>query len=163
MTQVTWILVADRCRAKLLHVLPEGQGPYPTLACWSHEAGRIQPRERDAEEPGRIIHPAGYASAVEPHEDRVHVEARRFSKELVNHLEQCRQEHRFDRLVVIVPPGFLGVLRESWTPSLHSMIVGELNLDLTGLAEADLQKRLQSLAVSEISQTSAHESMLRGR
>lgn len=145
MNQVTWILVADRSRAKLLHVLPEGQGPYPTLACWSHEAGRIQPRERDAEEPGRIIHPAGYASAVEPHEDRDHVEARRFAKELVGHLEHSRQERRFDRLFVIAPPGFLGVLRDAWTPSLHAMIVREWNHDLAGLTEAALQRRLEEL------------------
>ena len=155
MSPVTWILVADRSRAKLLHVLPDGKVPYPTLGCWIHEAGRLQPRERDAEEPGRVIHPAGYASAVEPHEDRDHVEARRFAKELVNHLEHLRQEHRFDRFVVIAPPGFLGVLRESWTPSLHSMIIRELNLDLSGLPETELQKRLESLDIGDISSTSS--------
>ncbi len=151
MPQVTWILVADRCRAKLLHILPEGQGPYPTLACWSHEAGRLQPRERDADEPGRIIHPAGYASAVEPHEDRDHVEARRFAKELVNHLEHSRQERRFDRLLVIAPPGFLGVLRDAWTPSLQAMIEHEWNYDLAGLTDAALQRRLEGLAVTTAS------------
>ncbi len=154
MPPVTWILVADRCRAKLLHALPDGQGPYPTLGCWSHEAGRLQPRERDAEEPGRVIHPAGYASAVEPHEDRDHVEARRFAKELVDHLEHSRQERRLDRLLVIAPPGFLGVLRDAWTPSLHAMIDREWNLDLSGLSEADLQRRLESLNLADISQTS---------
>ena len=149
MAKVTWILVADRSRAKLLHQLSGGQGPYPTLSCWSHEAGRLQPWERDAEEPGRIIHPAGYASAVEPHEDRDHVEARRFAKELVDHLELSRQEHRFDRLLVIAPPKFLGVLRQSWTPSLEAMIDGEWNEDLAGFSEADLQRRLEALETTE--------------
>lgn len=145
MPPVTWILVADRSRAKLFHALPDGQSPYPTLGCWSHAAGRLQPRDRDSDEPGRVVHPAGYVSAVEPHEDRDHVEARRFSKELVSHLESLRQEHRFDQFVVIAPPGFLGVLRDSWTPSLRSMIARELNLDLSGLPDSELQKRLESL------------------
>lgn len=148
MSAVDWILVADRSKAKLLHVLPEGQGPFPTLACFIHDESRLQPRERDSQEPSRVIHPAGYASALEPHEDREHVEARRFAAELADHLERCRQEGRFDQLTVIAPPKFLGVLRSAWTPSLRSMIHAELDQDLMTLSEAELQQRLDKLTAS---------------
>lgn len=148
MTAVDWILIADRSKAKLLHVLPTGHRPFPTLACFAHSESRLQPRERDSQEPSRVIHPAGYASALEPHEDREHVEARRFAAELADYLERSRQEGRFDRLTVIAPPKFLGVLRVAWTPSLRSMIQAEFDQDLTPLPEAELQLRLDQLTAA---------------
>lgn len=145
MSTIHWILIADRSKAKLVHALPDGQGPFPTLQCFVHEAGRLQPRERDSDEPSRVVHPAGYVSALEPHEDRDHVEATRFAAELVAHLERSRQEGRFDQLTVIAPPRFLGVLRDTWTPSLRKMIHLELHHDLMSLTAAELQKRLDEL------------------
>lgn len=145
---ICWILIADRTKARLLHVLPNGQGPFPELACFVHEAGRLQPRDRDSDEPGRVIHPAGYASAVEPHEDRDHVESTRFASELASSLERSRQEQRFDRLIVIAPPKFLGVLREEWTPALRKMIQLEIHQDLLNLPDAELQQRLEELVTT---------------
>jgi protein required for attachment to host cells len=126
-------------------VLPDGQGPFPELACFVHEAGRLQARERDDDKPGRVNHSAGYPSAVEPHEDRDHVESRRFATELANSLEHRRQENRFDQLIVIAPPKFLGVLRDAWTPSLRNMISLEFHQDLMTLPDAELQQRLEEL------------------
>jgi protein required for attachment to host cells len=145
MAMVRWILVADRTRGRLLHALPAGRGPFPTLACFVHEEGRLQSRERDTDEPGRVIHPAGYVSAVEPHEDQDLVQAKRFAAQLVAHLERSRQERRFDQLIVIVPPKFLGVLRDAWTPSLQNMIQSEIAQDLMPLSDAELQRRLDEL------------------
>lgn len=144
MSGVTWILVADRSRAKLLHRLPDGQVPYPTLHCWSHGPGRARVSERKSDQPGRVAHPAGYYSALEPHEDLDHVEARRFAAELTSYLEGCRLENRFDELIVVAAPKFLGTLRESWSPALGRMVVRELNADVTGLSDADLQSYLES-------------------
>jgi protein required for attachment to host cells len=147
---IHWILIADRSKAKLLHALPDGQGPFPVLNCFVHEQGRLQPRERDSAEPSRVVHPAGYVSALEPHEDREHVESRRFAAELVDHLERCRQEGRFDRLKVFAPPKFLGVLRTAWTPSLRKMIEAEVDHDLMTLSDAELQDRLEELPAAAI-------------
>ncbi len=87
-------------------------------------------------------------SALEPHEDTNHVDARRFASELVTYLEQHRQAHRFDRLFVIAPPKFLGVLRDSWTPSLKRLIQDEVDLELTTLTDAELQQRLEKVVAA---------------
>jgi protein required for attachment to host cells len=150
MANVSWILVADRTRARLLHVLPHEQEPFPTVACFTHAAGRLRPRERDSDEPSRVVHPAGHASALEPHEDREHVEAVRFAAELVDYLERSRQDGRFDRLIIIAPPKFLGVLRNAWTPSLQRMVEREETHDLLGLSDVELQVRLEDLVAARV-------------
>lgn len=140
-----WILIADRSRAEVLHVLPNGMHPLPTLASYVHAAGRLRPQERDSDVSGRVQHPGGARSTVEPHEDRWHVEARRFAKELAENLEHEHQQRRFDRLIVIAPAPFLGVLREAWSPVLRTCILTEWTEDLMSLTEPERQTRLAEM------------------
>jgi len=148
MLTVDWILVADRSRGIVLHALPHGVRPYPTLASFVHVEGRQTPQERDSDVSGRIQHPGGARSTIEPHEDRWHVEARRFAKKLADFLEHDSLNGRFDRLIVIAPPAFLGVLREAWPPHVRDRIVCEIDDDLLPLPESELQTRLANIVAS---------------
>jgi protein required for attachment to host cells len=148
MPSVDWVLVADRSRASLLHALPNGLRPWPTLAGFVHEEARLTPQERDTAAPGRVMHPGGARSAVEPHEDRSHVEARRFAAQITEHLDRERLNRRFDRLVVVAPPMFLGVLREASSAPLRAMTAIEFDRDLIPLPEAELQQRLFTIVAS---------------
>jgi protein required for attachment to host cells len=155
MLTVDWILIANRSRASIVHALPHGVRPYPTLASYIHAEGRLRPHERDSDVSGRIQHPGGARSTIEPHEDRDHVEARRFAKQLVDVLDRDRQNGRFDRLFVIAPPAFLGVLRETWPNPLRDRIALELNEDLLPLPEHELQTRLVQIVTAQREQESA--------
>uniref|UniRef100_A0A7C4LJW9 Host attachment protein n=1 Tax=Schlesneria paludicola TaxID=360056 RepID=A0A7C4LJW9_9PLAN len=145
MATVDWVLVADRSRARLLHALPGGKKPWPILASFIHVEGRQSPQELQSDAPGRIFLPGGARTAAEPHEDRVHVEARRFATHLAGILDRDRQERRFDRLFVIAAPTFLGVLREVWPVTLRRTVAGEVDLDLMNLEENELQARLMQI------------------
>lgn len=145
MGPVTWVLIADRTRAEILHALPENLGPYPTLQCFTHEEGRMLPQDRDSDAPGRMQLAGGMRSAVEPHEDRWHVEAQRFAQRLVTFLDQARHDRRFDQLLVIAPPAFLGVLRAAMPEVLHRCVVHEEGMNLLPLSPSELQQRLREI------------------
>jgi protein required for attachment to host cells len=148
MLTVDWIFIAHRTRASILHALPHSLRPYPTLASYIHGEGRLLSQERDSDVSGRIQHPGGARSTIEPHEDRWHVESRRFAKELTDILERDCQSGRFDRLFVIAPPVFLGVLRETWPLLLRDRIVSEVAEDLMPLPEKELQSRLSDIVAT---------------
>lgn len=145
MKTVDWILLADRSRALILHALPDNLGPYPTLASFVHPEGRLQSQERNSDTGGRVSLPGGIRSTVEPHEDRWHVEARRFAKELGESLQQARQQGRFDRLFIVAPPAFLGVLRESLPVTVQKAITADLTEELLSLPEHEWQSRLEKM------------------
>ncbi len=145
METVTWILIADRTRAEVLHVLPDGLGPYPTLQSFIHAEGRLLPQERESDSAGRVQLAGGSRSAVEPHEDRWRVEAQRFAHQIVADLDRARHDRRFDQLIVIAPPPFLGVLRATMPDVLHRCVVHEEGGNLLQLSEVELQKRLQDI------------------
>lgn len=142
---VVWILVADRSRARILHAIRDRKGPFSTLASFVHEEGRLQRHEMESDSPGQAYRAGGARSVVEPHEDPEHRHARVFAAELTDHLDRAGQENRFDQLVVIAPPGFLGVLREQWTARIKSRITQEFDKELAGLNDAQLQSRLAEM------------------
>lgn len=148
MTTVDWILVADRSQASILHVLPNRMAPLPIIERFDHPEGRLTGRDLYSDASGRIQLAGKARTAVEPHEDHKHVDSRRFAKELVDALEHHRQERRFDRLFVIAPPMFLGILRESFSTALRETIIAEIPKELTQLTESDLQSRLVEIVTS---------------
>lgn len=159
MTSIDWILIADRSRAVILRALPASTHPFATVASFVHSEGRLRPRDQDSDVPGRVQHPGGARSTVEPHEDRWHVEARRFAKQLTEALQREHQSSRFDRLFVVAPPVFLGVLRKEWPSALRNCIAAELAEDLMPLPEHERQSRLAAVvaAVDEAASTRADD------
>lgn len=139
---VDWILVADRARARVFHALLDAQGPFPVLAVLVHAAGRLQRHEMESDSPGTVMHPSGVLSGIEPHEDVAHRESRKFAAQICEHLDRACLENRFDRLIVVAPPDFLGVLREQWTARIQSRIAYELHKELAGFSDTQIQPRL---------------------
>lgn len=58
-------------------------------------------------------------------------EATIFAKRIATELEQARQADRFDRLIVMAEPSFLGVLRQALPTALDSTVVAEVPKDLS--------------------------------
>lgn len=152
MNTVNWILVADQTRAEVLHALPDDLGPFPILMSFIHAEGRLHPQERDSDAPGRLSTPGGAHTAVEPHEDRWRVEAQRFAQQIVAFLNQARHDRRFDRLIVIAPPPFLGVLRGAMPDVLHRCVMHEEGINLLQMSEEERQKRLREIAAQVASE-----------
>lgn len=57
MSSVDWILVADRSRAVVLHVLPNQMKPFPTLLTLVHPQSRLRGRQVDSDASGSSSFP----------------------------------------------------------------------------------------------------------
>ena len=155
METVNWVLVADRQRAEILHALPASLAPYPAIQCFIHAEGRMLQQELESDSAGRLQLSGAARSAVEPHEDRWRVEAQRFAHEIIAYLDQARHDRRFDRLIVIAPPPFLGVLRATMPDVLHRTVVHEETVNLLPLTETERQKRVQEIVTKNAQSTGA--------
>jgi protein required for attachment to host cells len=65
-----------------------------------------------------------------------------FAAEVVEYLSRARQEHRFDDLLLVAPPLFLGVLRQVMPRSLSSLVTREINKEYTELSAEEIPARL---------------------
>lgn len=142
--QPTWILVADRARARLLcpaatrgnlteledFVNPDGRKPASGLA---HD------RPRSMESVGNARH------VIEPHTSPEQKTAERFARDLADVLDRGRLNQRYERLILVAPPHFLGVLQDALNPQVRACVSGHLDRDLTKLPIGELGTHLGAL------------------
>ena len=57
-------------------------------------------------------------------------EAILFAQKIATELERARRDDRFERLIVMAEPSFLGVLRKALPSSLSSIVIAEVPKDL---------------------------------
>ncbi|MHA1600543.1 MAG: host attachment protein [Alphaproteobacteria bacterium] len=142
---MTWILIADGARARI--VLNDGPGrgvrPGPDK---DFEGMNAPSREIVSDKPGRSFDSAGQGRhSMEPHTDPHEHEQRTFHHRLAVYLDQAEKRGDFDRLVVVAPPKALGNLRRELTDATRAKVVGELNKDLTHVPIHDLAAHLGSV------------------
>ncbi len=135
----TWILVADGARARLF--ARAADGALTEIACHTNPDGSAPQRHlgalpRTQESHGSARH------AIEPHTDEHDKSQQRFARSLRDLLEQARTAQRMDRLVLVAPPRFLGMLHASFEAPLQRLVQRQIGHDLSALPPAQLRERL---------------------
>jgi protein required for attachment to host cells len=141
MTLPTWFLVADRARARILE---RGSDRALTeVACFVEPAARAGEAELTDDRPPTVNESVGRARhSIEPHTPLRDKISARFARSLCDALETGRNEGRFDKLVLVAPPRFLGALHAELGKSLAACVVREVRHDFTSIGAQDLRERL---------------------
>ncbi len=137
---VTWILVADGARARVL--LNEGVGKgVRELSDRAFVGSRMRSRDMVSDRPGRTFDRGGQGRhAMEPTSDPHDEAERAFLHDVVAWLAE--HEHAFDRLIVIAAPRALGELRRAMPRALAEKVTSEIDADLTKAKPAEIEARL---------------------
>lgn len=129
-----WVVVASstRCRIFAQH---KHSGPLEPVAELDHPEGRLRARDFASDRPGRSFDSAGngrhaMGQPVNAHEQ----ENIRFAKTVATKIDAARKKDRFDRLVLVADPRFLGHLRHGLSPATRQRLTTELQKNL---ADAD--------------------------
>lgn len=140
----TWILVAHDAGARIF----DNHGPrkgIELVETIDHPQGRARDAELDEDRPGRSFRKnsadprrAAMSRSEGPH-DRVVAD---FARSLAGKLKQARVAHTFERLVLVAPPRFLGLLRSALDGPTAALVVGSLDKDLAASSEDELVSHL---------------------
>ena len=132
------IVVANQSEARFY----DSSGPTSPLQAAGQLANpdaRLHDRDLKSDRPGRVFTSAssgaGRRGAVAHHAAGGEHEPRRqvaiaFARRIVDELVAAKQERKFDRLVLIVAPAFLGILRKALPDSLQTVVTAEVAKDL---------------------------------
>lgn len=113
--------------------------------------GRLQDRELSTDAKGRWGGPD--RPGGKPMQDETspseHV-ARSFSKRIGAYLDKARAEDRFDRLCLVAPPKFLGLLRGDLTKEVEKRVMREVPKDLSWQKTRELEEQLSVLVQGNV-------------
>lgn len=133
----TWIVAADASRARILQVADRER--LVEVEDLVNPEGRLQDRELTTDANPRLHGPGGLSAREEPSAVQHTVEM--FSKRIGDYLEKARTDHRYDQLVLVAPPKFLGLMRKELGAEVGKLVVDELDKDLSWLNLRELEKR----------------------
>jgi protein required for attachment to host cells len=137
--QTTWIIVADSSRGRIFEVLPTQQ--LHEIEDFLHPEGRRSTRELKTDAEGRYFAQGNrfQTHTSSPQVDALEHEMELFAKTLSERLEKGRVEQSYERLCVIAPPKFLGLLRNKLNAKTRKLIEKELPKDLSWFSAADIE------------------------
>ncbi len=138
-----WIVVADASRARILAVNDKADGLLLESEL-EHPASRARASELTTDLPGRVKQSfgAGHRPAMSDRTDPKEVEAETFARQLAEALEQGCNHNRYERLTLVAPPHFLGLLRAAINAQVAKRVALTIDKDYTNLPIRDLARHL---------------------
>lgn len=132
------IIVADQSEARFFDLEHHDEELRPA-GHLSDPAAHLHDRDLKSDRPGRKFDRAPLHSGRRgatahhgvgaEHKPRVH-EAESFARRIGEELLTAQRTHQFDRLVVMAPPAFLGILRQTLPGAVRKAISAEIAKDL---------------------------------
>jgi protein required for attachment to host cells len=132
------IVVADQSEADF-YDLERRDMPLLFVRRLEDPDAHLHDRDLRSDRPGRVFDhapaAAGRRGAVAHHTTEGErnprkVEARRFARRIAEALDEERRQGRYDRLVVMAPPAFLGLLRAEMPAAVRATLTAEIGKDL---------------------------------
>ena len=137
----TWVVVCDASRARVFHVGPR-RDQWQLVRELEHPEGRAKGRDLVADRPGRKQSGSALRPVMEyptgPHE----VESEKFARALARVLESGLAEHAYERLILVAPPHFLGLLRSALHENVAKQVQLSIDKDYAALDPSQLADRL---------------------
>ncbi|MDO9424010.1 MAG: host attachment protein [Methylobacter sp.] len=139
--KLTWILVADSTRARIF-TADTSASPLEEIEDFSHTEGRLHDRDITSDLPGKIKSVGGGGHAFEQPTDPKKHEADNFAHIVAQYLEDAHNTNRFEQLLIVAPPSFLGLLRNHLPEQIKKLVRFELDKEITMLSVADIRQHL---------------------
>ncbi|MDP1666241.1 MAG: host attachment protein [Methylobacter sp.] len=139
--KLTWILVADTTRARVF-TADTPSSPLEEIEDLSHTEGRLHDREITSDLPGRVKSVAGGGHALEQPTDPKKHEIDNFAHRIAQYLENAHNQNRFEQLLIVAAPSFLGLLRNHLPEQIKKLVRFELGKEITALSADDIRQHL---------------------
>lgn len=139
--KLTWILVADSARARVFSA-ETPSSPLQELEDFTHNEGRLHDREITSDLSGRIRSSGAGGHSYELPTDPKKHEIDNFAHYLADYLEDAHNANRFEQLIIVAGPTFLGLLRDNLSKHIKPLVILEVDKELTGFAADDIRRHL---------------------
>lgn len=138
----TWVVVAESSRAKIFE-LNKKNTPLKELQDFIHPASKLHEQKISSDLSGSSRVSYGHGShkmnsqtSIKKHEIKA------FAKTISEYIEKARNKGKFQKLILMSPPSFLGQLRKQLSSETFKRIVSEIDKNLVKHKTCDIQAHL---------------------
>lgn len=140
-------VVANRTSAVIYR---EGRsGHFVFVKRLSHAEGKAKAGELDSDRPGRSVSTGGAGTihhGLEKRSDRYEESIRKFAARIAKFLKESQARDRFEELVLVAEPHFLGVLKGELPASILKIVKLQIPREYTRGSDQDLHRLIHQAA-----------------
>ena len=136
----TRVIVADNSRARIFES-HDGLNHLTEQDDFVHSEAHLTNQDLVGDAAGKSRNPHG---SLDPATSPKEHETRTFAKLLAKHLKALHNERHFERLILIAPPKFLGLLRKELHKPLDQLVERTIHKDLTTASVEDIIDYIKS-------------------
>jgi protein required for attachment to host cells len=137
-----WILVADSVRARIFSA-ESPTGGLNEITSLAHPEGRLHEQDLTTDRSGRAFESRGHRrSGMSQQISAKEQENIRFAQRVAEHLESNRKQGKYQRLVLVAAPEFLGQLSARLSEATSGVIVLRLDKNLAHLNAQEIRAHL---------------------
>ena len=140
----TYIVVADAARARIFTRDSLNLAEKESLV---HAAGRLHEGDLITDRRGADVQESTSSATRSSGEEEVASkhENELFAKEVAQHLYKARVGNNLEKLIMVAPPKFLGLLRDKLDGPTQKLVTHTLSKDLSKASLADIQAAVSDL------------------
>jgi protein required for attachment to host cells len=140
--QTRWIVAADSSKARIFKAMP-GK-PLEELETLTHPESRLADRDMASDRPGLTMERGGERRhGMEPSSDPKRQEAVIFARQVAGNLDKARSLQKYQELIIVAAPAFLGMLREQLSRQVEQTIIREISKNISALSASEIQAHLR--------------------
>jgi protein required for attachment to host cells len=140
-----WILVAESSRARIFSSTRLNNPALKEVEDFVHPESRLHEGDLTTSKPGSDKNSQGQARHTLNDETSVKKQENLyFARELTERLESGRTRGEYKNLILVAPPGFLGLLRDNLSTESSKLVVREINKNLVHETTRQLEQHLAS-------------------
>lgn len=137
----TWVVVAESSRAKIYEVdKTDSTKTLKEIRGFTHSVSRNHKQQLAGNQQKESRH-SQLTGSLDTHKDH---ERSEFARSLGEHLNSARNNHQFNKLILMSPPKFLGDLRKNLGHETNKYVVSEVDKNLVRHNIKDIQAHLPS-------------------
>ncbi len=141
--QNSWVLVANGSQARIFNL----DGPQKSITLvkeFTHPESRMKTDKLSSDRLGNYgSSSVGNSSYTEPTDPKSY-EFERFAMELAKVLDEGRSANKFDKVVLVASPHFLGLIKQNLSEQLSKAVSHTIQKDYTAVNERDMLKQLSA-------------------
>jgi protein required for attachment to host cells len=137
-----WVLVAESSRAKL-YSAENRKAPLVEIGALVHPEARLHEGDLVSDQSGSDGGSVGQGRHVLDNKTNARdTEKTEFAKNLAHRLEAARKEKAFNRVVLIAPPSFLGLLRDNLSDQVMELVTEQIDKNLVQQPACEVREHL---------------------
>ncbi len=138
-----WVLAADNSRARIFETSKRNILE-KEIDSMVHPASRQSVQDMVSDRPGRTAHPSSseQRKAYAPSTDPKKYETQQFARAIGEIINRGATENKYDKLYILAPPSFLGMLRAELNGRVRERVKDEIDKNVTQLKMEEIRAYL---------------------